>query len=119
MLKVTFLFLLASYGTASAAEAGFPTVTWKGGLLVARPAPDHRAESPSLEILESEECSAQTASQTSLRVAGKCEFLKAIFSYGHREPKSGREMKTHVGFTFSSQGAGHVLMVSGPFVVSR
>ena len=98
---------------ASASEAGFPTISYKGGVLMATPAPDHKANRPSLEILETEECSASTASKTSLRVTGKCEFLRAKFSYDHEE--AGKPLHTLVGFTFSSQGAGHSLMVSGPF----
>jgi hypothetical protein len=104
---------------AHAAEAGFPTVTYKAGLLTARPAPDHAAQDARVEILESEECSASTASRESVRVAGRCEFLKAMYSYRFKEAKSGKDLRTLVGFTFSSQGPGHTLMVSGPFTTSR
>lgn len=111
---LVFAFLTASVW---AAENGFPTVRYKGGLLLATPAPDHRAESPEVQILESEECNASAASRTSIRVAGKCEFLKALFTYRHTDPSDKKAKRMFVGFTFSSPGAGHTLMVSGPFAV--
>jgi hypothetical protein len=119
MARFFTLALALFSGWAAAAEAGFPTVSYKSGVLVAAAAPDHKAQNPSVEVLETEECSASTASRTSLRVSGRCAFLKAMFSYQHQEPKTGRQLKTLVGFTFSSQGTGHSLMVSGPFVTSR
>lgn len=119
MTRNFLLALAMSAGVASAAESGYPTVRYKGGILVASPAPYYKAAQPSVEILETEECSASAASKTTVRVSGKCEFLRAMFSYHHQEPKSGKDLRTLVGFTFSSQGSGHSLMVSGPFVSAK
>ncbi len=110
-LVVVFLISLPALGTV---ENGFPSVAYRGGVLVASPAPDHKAENPSVEILESEECQAASASRNSLRVSGRCEFLRAMYSYYHQEPKTGQKLRTLIGFTFSSAGAGHSLIVSGP-----
>ncbi len=119
MTRFLLLVLGLFSAAAPAAEAGFPTISYRGGVLMATPAPDHKADRPSLEILETDECSAAAASKTSLRVNGKCEFLRAKFSYDHQEPKSGKALRTLVGFTFSSLGSGHTLMVSGPFETTR
>ncbi len=119
MTRFYIFTLMLSAAGAFASNETPPSISYKGGVLVATPASDEKADGPSVDIIETEECSASPVSHSSVKINGKCEFLKAVYSYQHREPTSGRTLRTYVGFTFSGHGAGHSLMVSGPFVSVR